>query len=72
MDVKKIMDNREKNLTQQQVEYHASLIVKQVKKKRKCTKCGKSFISPSAANRRCDICERDFHYGELAQHIVII
>ena len=42
------------------IAYHASLIRKQVKKKRTCLAngCGKKFISKSSAMRFCDSCAR--------------
>ena len=37
---------------------HAALVRVQVKGKRRCTKCGKKFISNSYGHRRCGQCDQ--------------
>ena len=43
-------------MTADQIDYHASMMRTQVKKKRKCLSngCGKIFMSASAGQRKCD------------------
>ena len=62
------MEVRGKKLTQEQIDYHASLIGKQVKKKRRCVRgCGKVFMSRDSGHRVCDECARSDNFGVLAE-----
>lgn len=61
-----------KNMSDEQVQYHKTLIKTQTKKKRKCLSvgCGKEFLSKHAAQRICDVCARaQKTFGEMAYSI---
>jgi hypothetical protein len=61
---------RNKEMSEAQIAHHASLIVKQVKKKRTCIRgCGKSFISRSSGHRVCDVCARADRMGKMAEQV---
>lgn len=56
MSKKNALPQRE--ISKELADRHASLIRVQVKKKRKCLRCGKTFISTSAGHRRCGVCDQ--------------
>lgn len=59
-----------KKMSQAQIDHHASLIHKQVKKKRTCIRgCGKVFISRDSGHRVCDVCARNDRMGVLAESV---
>jgi hypothetical protein len=61
---------RNKQMSEAQLEHHASLIRKSVKKRRTCIRgCGKSFISRNAGHRVCDVCARADNFGKLAEQV---
>jgi hypothetical protein len=53
-----IADEQERKMKEQERQREAfnDYIVKPVKKKRKCLRCGKEFISQNAGHRRCATC----------------
>ncbi len=60
-----------RKMTQQEIDNHASLIRKQVKKRRACVRgCGTIFMSNGAGHRVCDKCGRKEKMGLLAESIV--
>ena len=61
-----------KKMTQEQIEYHASMIFKGVKMRRPCIRgCGKVFISKDIGHRVCDVCARLENVGKLAESVYI-
>lgn len=61
-----------KKMSQQAIDNHASLIIKQVKKPRPCIRgCGTTFMSRDAGHRVCDICSRMDRMGILAESVIL-
>jgi len=57
------------NLTQNQLDAHASMMRKQVKKKRPCIRanCTTVFVSKNNGHRVCDKCARGEKMGVMAE-----
>jgi hypothetical protein len=63
---------RNKQMSEAQLEHHASLIRKSVKKRRACIRgCGTTFISRNAGHRVCDKCARAISFGSLAENVYL-
>jgi len=60
------------NIPKELLDRHQSVMIKQVKKKRRCLKCKKMMASKDAGNRICPTCVDSINkYGELAGYVVV-